>query len=280
MLEAIKNFFWPASSIFAGILLILLQVIFEVGESSCSINDIMGCIGWIDSFLGYLFIFAAFLWVISQIPNIKTKQDLINTKKALNEREYELSQYEEYIENAYTLAQELLNYVVKDIFRALRLNHEYRISLYIEVDEYFQLVSRYSRDPELTKPGRAFYPKNQGFINVAWREQEFFIDDLPDPDEDWDGYKEAIPKKASVPEATLAQIRMKSQTYFACAVADAKEERHKGVLIIEANCPRALTRQAICECLHRNEYKRHLQNVLEQAWDWLPNVAQAEREGL
>lgn len=45
-----------------------------------------------------------------------------------------------------------------------------RISVYVDREQEFVLVSRWSQNAELRKPGRASFPLGQGLIGKAWRE--------------------------------------------------------------------------------------------------------------
>ena len=101
--------------------------------------------------------------------------------------------------------------------------------------------ARYSVNPELAKKGRARYPDDEGCIARAWQEQEFHIEDLPDPSDDFDAYLERQESAFGVPRETLESMKMHSRAYLGYRIDGAEPGQWLAVLMIESIEPDGLT---------------------------------------
>jgi hypothetical protein len=97
-----------------------------------------------------------------------------------------------------------------------------RVSLYRydETDQTFSMVARHSEHPDLRKPGRSVYPAGQGVIGRAWNASGgcAFVDDLPDPTTDGDGYRRISDRDWNLPTKVLLGLAMHSRTIGAYAL--------------------------------------------------------------
>ena len=278
--RALDQVLWPLLSTIAGVCLIISPLMLEMSGGQCSVDTIGQCFDWIYTFSGKIVLAATLIWVGSQIPIFRMNIHRNSLREQNFEKDRVISDYEDLANQSRYLAQELLNTTVKTIYFALDLDHNSRISLYLETGGIFQLISRYSLHPELNRPNRPAYPRHEGFIAEAWRQREFCINDLPDPATDFENYKRVVQQQTNISEEALDTIRMRSRSYYACAVADTRNEVHKGVLVIESRQDGVLGRDMVRDCLENRAHRRHLQDILEQTQDRLPDIEYAAKERL
>ncbi|MEZ0251846.1 MAG: hypothetical protein ACAH20_12975 [Methylobacteriaceae bacterium] len=111
-----------------------------------------------------------------------------------------------------------------------------RISLYKYEEKKFIMLGRHSKRPELSQPGRAIYPADQGVIGKAWHSNDSycFVDDLPDPNESLDEYLQHNSERFDFPNEVCANMPMKSRTNGAFCIEDNANVKNVAVLVIES----------------------------------------------
>jgi hypothetical protein len=183
-------------------------------------------------------------------------------------------------EEARTLADRQRNNAVKDLrdyFEAnlrvlaqqMHFQGDERISVYEFKEGGFGLIGRYSMHHERRKPGRPIYSLDQGIVGLAWEGKEAFVDDLPDPATDLDGYCSAVEALHGLPADVVRSLRMKSRTLSGHLILDALGDGPVAVIVFESMRPGAFTRQAIEEAFGEHEtlrMKYYLEQRRPQPW--------------
>lgn len=98
------------------------------------------------------------------------------------------------------------------------------------------MLGRHSKRPELSQPGRAIYPADQGVIGKAWHSNDSycFVDDLPDPNESLDEYLQHNSERFDFTNEVCANMPMKSRTIGAFCIEDNANVKNVAVLVIES----------------------------------------------
>lgn len=157
-------------------------------------------------------------------------------------------------------------------------SHKERISVYKHESSQFVLYHRYSEDPEFRKPGRPFYPENEGCIGRAYREGKCEKSDLPCPDTRERDYKIAQQKEFYIPEDISGNFKMKSRSYAAYALYDLNHRNKIAVIVFESLAPQKFSALNIYDKIS-NEEGENL-SVLMSAWKNLePSLDYAKELG-
>lgn len=127
----------------------------------------------------------------------------------------------------------MLNHVARRALNAAAPNHardRCRISVYVERDEQFVLVARWSQNERLRRPGRSTFPMGQGVIGQAWdgRKGAAYLDGLKSDPEEWILEQCAM---YGFDEATARAMTMKSRSIAAVRVDG---ERKTPILVVES----------------------------------------------
>lgn len=179
--------------------------------------------------------------IISTPGNQKLQDETRRLKKELARREEGYSK--------------ILNDELKLLFQIINFGNNERISLYKheEQENSFIMIARYSSNPNLKKPGRVFYPDNQGCIGKAWEHKSSFVDNLPEPDTP--KYYQILNSDWNIDEQTAKRMTMKSRTISAFSISNADEERI-AVLVFESTRIRGFKENHIQNIMTEGEEKR------------------------
>jgi hypothetical protein len=120
--------------------------------------------------------------------------------------------------------------------KELGLDGRDRISIYKYSNGSFIMLGRYSENPALNGKGRGVYPHDQGCIGMAWSSDDgtSFVSDLPDPDDDLDGYVAAQIDKCQMPEGVVKGLTMKPRSIVALVVKDSADMRRQAIVVFES----------------------------------------------
>ena len=175
----------------------------------------------------------------------------------------------------FDLFQDELSILANDVFQ---FTDNERISVYKHDGKAFVMLGRYSKDPEYIKRGRSVYPDNEGCIATAWRDGEAFVNGLPDPSSDLNGYVDALKDQWDVNKTTARNFKMKSRSYGAYAVEDLSGIRRIAVVVIESCCVDVLDDDRLKELLSSYEGRR-IAHFLGRMQRFEPSLTFARQEG-
>ncbi len=146
-------------------------------------------------------------------------------------------------ERAETLVSGIRSAFSGELAQVLRFINRYepgaRASLYLHVDETFQIVSRSSSDPNLRSFGRTSYPPSQGVIGRAWSDSEAVAVDLPKRRDHWNSH---MARNYGFSEAEAGRLRMQSRSLVALRIDHdgPAGARPLGVVVLESVKPTAI----------------------------------------
>ncbi len=129
----------------------------------------------------------------------------------------------------------LLGLFLKVASDTLGFNTECRISLYKHTNKGFFTLGRHSGNPEWSNNSRPYYPIGEGFIGKAWRDEEFDIENLPDPNQDFEAYYAAI-NTIPIDRASVEAMKMQSRSYCVRRI-NGFDGRPKAIMVFESVNP-------------------------------------------
>lgn len=148
---------------------------------------------------------------------------------------------------------ELCSEQLSDLLRStLGYGDTERISAYRRRGNVFQIMGRYSEDPEYNKVHRRAYPANEGVIRNAWRDGTA-VAHLPEwNDEEPRPYLEAS-AKWDLSEDAVRSLTMKSSHYVACSVYEPAGRHRKVIVVVESAKPHILDEDRIIKVVRGEE---------------------------
>jgi len=158
----------------------------------------------------------------------KTNSELDTVKDALNAAQEDLQDSRSKLVD---LHGELVQNWLKNAVKSLNIDSNSRVTIYIEYDEEFYLLQRYSKNPTYAKVHRQKFPLNQGVISKAWEHQSHIEDMCPNSSE-YKAYETYLCEVYGYETSKIQALTMKSSRYFANAVEDA--DVHTGVIVFES----------------------------------------------
>lgn len=137
-----------------------------------------------------------------------------------------------------TDTQELLQDNLRDLARDCGLNSgDYACATTVRISVYchdannrrFIPIARISGDPEFEKPGRPYYPDDQGILREAWRREFFKYVASVDDDDHWAREQAEL---FNIPTGVAQSISMKAKSVVAWRIEH--HETKIGVVVIES----------------------------------------------
>ena len=148
------------------------------------------------------------------------------------------------------------NSIFKDqlaiIFHRLSFTANERISIYKHSNDKFTILGRYSLNHNLNKIRRNFYPEDQGFIKVAWENEdgELYINNLPEfVQGNRTEYFRRVNEVCQIDREIFDEIRMKSRCYYLKAITDEREYNRIAVMVIESLNPEGIDLDSVNEVI-------------------------------
>lgn len=225
-----------------------------------SIIDISGIDDWtigeLNFPIGKVFYWSfCFLFVIfciisysygKEIDKIENENNSL--KQEVNNKSLKISELENKVDDIINETNDLFNSYLKLMVKNLNFTHTERISVYKVYNDKFKLIGRTSENPRLEEKGRSEYPIGEGFIGKGWEEGEFFINDLPCPETDFDEYVNQINKICDISKSALESMKMKSRTFFIYRIKG-NDNKPKAVLVFESKKEKGFEKQNVIDRL-------------------------------
>lgn len=195
--------------------------IFEFGVLDYTIK-----VYWLLDIIGALAVLKLYLDSTFVKDHKENQHYKLITSALENKIEYQVSQYKVHMES-------YLQLIANDF---LKLKSCERITIYRPHSSNYTKLARYSRDPALKSPGRPHYPKNEGFISLALRNDDrFFVrQHLCDPSVDVGAYHREVSQLAPIPVDTIKSMSMKSRAYAVFALEEPQYGNTVAIVVIES----------------------------------------------
>jgi hypothetical protein len=149
--------------------------------------------------------------------------------------------------------QGLLRAVPTELARVLKEELGYgdteRISVYRHRGRTFQLLGRYSENPQFDRRTTRLYPDHQGVVAKAWEDRTAAELSLPDPEGDEASYYQTLEEKWSMDEETTRQLTMRSRALVGCAIYEPKGVDREAVVIVESARVGTITREEVVRAM-------------------------------
>lgn len=254
------NYFVTYSTYFSMGAVILLSVI-DISDLDAWKVNILGIEEFMfGKLLYYITVLTALFFGVISISNTKEVKEL---EKDNSEKGNQIIDLENILEKVISDKEELFKSYLNLLFSNLNLTHSERISVYRVNNNQFVLMGRASENPNFEQPGRKSYPITEGFIGKGWAEGEFFIDNLPDPNEhSGNQYFKEINSISPINRDVVSNLSMQSRTYYVKRMKG-YDARPKAVIVIESLNEQAFKKEFAEEKLQG--VKRHLVMFIENS---------------
>jgi hypothetical protein len=176
-----------------------------------------------------------------------------NRSRAARSLKIENERLQEALEQVGQLYYELCSDQLSELLRhTLGYGDTERISAYRRRGNAFQIMGRYSEDPEYNKVHRRVYPANEGVIKYAWRDGTV-VAQLPEwNDEDPEPYLKAS-ARWDLSEDAVRNLTMKSRHYVACSVYEPTGRHRKVIVVVESTKPHILDEDRVIDVVRGGE---------------------------
>lgn len=207
----------------------------------------------------FAWIFLGISVILSVSAHCKTmmkSKSIASYENALEKQASKIQLLESTIEKYGEENYSLFKYVLVSLSKSLNFNGTDRVSIYKRQKGKFQIMGRYSINPEFDKINRRYYPDNEGFIAQALRNGEFFVDNLPEfRDGNKEEYYRNVMKLCSIEKDVLRSINMKSRNVYCKALTDAAGTERKAIVVFESTQVGKFTPDKINAALVTEEVK-------------------------
>lgn len=159
----------------------------------------------------------------------------------------------------------------------LSLTKDERVSLYKLDMNMFLCVGRYSENEIFKSKPTRLYPRDQGVISKAWEQGKFEDANVPDPNNDMDGWLDYNVDKYGFTHDELSKIRMKSRSFCGIRLKNAQHVTI-AVVMFESLNPNGLPFGKIGRLLNEQE-KTNLTSLIVSLKEHIPTLESAREEG-
>lgn len=238
----IWDFLFERSLYITSILFVILSVI-DISD----LNEIkIDQWGLINFPIGKIFYYSITgLTITFGIISTEKANTIKNLETDITEKGSKIIDLENSVNDVVTGMNELFNSYLSLLIESLNFTHMERVSVYKVYQDKFVLIGRSSVNPILTKAGRSSYPITEGLIGKAWAEGEFFITDLPDPNErSGNTYYNRVNQISPISREVVNALNMQSRSYFILRM-NGFENRPKAIIVIESQRSGAFQKQEV-----------------------------------
>lgn len=187
----------------------------------------------------------------------------------------EFDEQKTYVENSYGFLSSIPNVLVENLFNSLSLKMDERITIYIRYDHGFKPLARFSTCPLFNKGTDTIFPEGKGIIWEAYQKGELFIEDLPDPINNFNDWLDEQ-KKLGITKQMAKKLTMKSRSYFAKAFIQKGIKDPHAIIVFESITPHVFIKENLVNAIASNQF---LVEYLEQMHEILPDWELAKKTG-
>ncbi len=255
-----------------------------VGVSLSLNSEQEGPLWFVSTAPGIAFTVAAVFAVYQLFVNARRNRSIRSLQEQLGRLQENL---EEVRGNYHTLLEEVRgshyamcsSQLTSILRKALGYGDTERISAYRHRESIraFQLIGRYSENPDYNRPGRPMYPDDQGVIRDAWLDGDATAS-LPDPKTDEESYYRELEDEWGIDRSTAENFTMRTREYVACSLYEPKNEHRVAVIVVESDQVGILNKDMVTEVIN-GEGGEDLYNFLEAMQPIEPNIELPMEEG-
>jgi hypothetical protein len=159
---------------------------------------------------------------------------------------------------------------------AFEQNDQTRISIYLHRAEAnrFVLCGRYSPNPKFRKPGRPWYPDDQGCIAKGWEDGWHFDKEIPTR---VDARRRYHRETYGIPDDVFDTLEMPSKLIAAIRLSDSSGNNW-GVVVVEAKTHGRFQEDALRRALEGE--CDYIADMIRSLYDYIPVPSDASERGL
>lgn len=194
--------------------------------------------GWtwlLSSWPGRIFVLGVVLTLLGNAATWRREKRLAGLQQEVTNLEEQVAALENRVESRtrdyYAQFRTELARVLKD---ELGYGATERISVYRHRGRTFQLLGRYSENPQFDRRTTRLYPDHQGVVSKAWEDRTAADLSLPDPQANEASYYRELEERWSVDEETARRLTMQSRTLVGCAIYEPKGVDREAVVVVES----------------------------------------------
>jgi hypothetical protein len=209
--------------------------------------------GWrwlLTSWPGRIFVLGVVLTLFGNAATWRREKRLAGLQQEVTELEEQVAALEDRVETRtrdyYAQFRTELAMVLKE---ELGYGDTERISVYRHRGRTFQLLGRYSENPQFDRRTTRLYPDHQGVVAKAWEDRTAAELSLPDPEGDEASYYQTLEEKWSMDEETTRQLTMRSRALVGCAIYEPKGVDREAVVIVESARVGTITREEVVRAM-------------------------------
>lgn len=194
--------------------------------------------GWmwlLTSWPGRIFVLGVALTLVGNAATWRREKHLGRLQRRVAELEELVAALEDRVE---TRTRDYYAQFRTELARVLKEELGYgdteRISVYRHRGRTFQLLGRYSENPQFDRRTNRLYPDHQGVVAKAWEDRTAAELSLPDPETDEASYYRALEERWVMDEETARRLTMRSRALVGCAIYEPKGVDREAVVVVES----------------------------------------------
>lgn len=219
--------------------------------------------------------FGSILYLVSEwirfgkTKKIGEKNDELNSQlSVLNDLNSTVNGYQEQIQTLNTQIYKLQNDLavgwLKNVVDLFEMKSTERVSIYFEKNEVFNLLARFSANPNYKKAHRQKFPLNEGVISQAWCSGKKVENSCPRYEDNQAGYCDYMIATYKFKIEDIQSFRMKSCWYVAIAISKAAD--NIGVIVFESTVQNKLNDVEVEKLINYcNLQQSHLADFIEES---------------
>ena len=206
---------------------------------------------------GFAWLFTSFgglVFVVSAIFVVAGNVELWRRRPKIRELEEQVAEYTELVDWAQEAYKQQFRVELASILgESLGYGDTERISVYKHGGGSFQLLGRYSENPEYDRARtRSFYPGDEGVVGRAWREGFASEMELPDPDRSPGLYYARLEEEWGIDRITAQGFTMKSRQLVAWAIYEPRGIERVAVVVVESTSVGIIMENEVIEALEES----------------------------
>jgi hypothetical protein len=209
--------------------------------------------GWrwlLTSWPGLIFVLGVALTLVGNTATWRRERHLGGLQRQITELEGQVAELEDKVEfrarDYYAQFRMELARVLKE---ELGYGDNERISVYRHRGRTFQLLGRYSENPQFDRRTNRLYPDHQGVVARAWEDRAAAELSLPDPEKDEASYFRVLEERWSIDEETARQLTMRSRALIGCAIYEPKGIDREAVVVVESAAVGRITEEEVVRAM-------------------------------
>lgn len=217
------------------------------------------------------------IFIYLNIRTIKRTGKITSLKEENRRLSEKIEETNETITELNDCVREAWRLFLRVISEGIKLDNSFRISVFRENDEVFNMLGRYSEVDLLSRRGGATHGIKCGCIGKAWvsTELEYYVENLPEKPEQYNDY---MCQDFGYTLSDSRKMRMKARSIYAFTIKD--HDRHNvAVIVFESKNANAIDVGILRKAV-RETFRDHILSCLNALKSVEPSLSVARSKGL